>query len=134
MQTRSQFLPACLNPCLLALTEEFSDARYVKYVLTTNDVIHLPIAFTIINKNYFHTVGFHMFSRCWSTLFTKVYSNAESSLKKQLPPVGHMVGHRVGHEVGHGLHHDLGYGLPHVLSTLQPASPSFSSPAVSLPS
>ena len=80
-----------------------------------------------------------MFSRCWSTLFTNVYSNAESSFKKRkLPPVGYMVGHRVGHEVGHGLHHGLGHGvgrgLPHVLSTSELASPSFSSPSVSLAS
>jgi len=30
-----------------------SDARYVKYVVTTTDVIHLPIAFTIINMTLF---------------------------------------------------------------------------------
>ena len=57
-------------------------------------------------------------------------------LKKKLPSVGHMVGHRVGHEVGRGLHHGLGHGvgrgLPHVLSTSELASPSFSSPSVSL--
>ena len=75
-----------------------------------------------------------MFSRCWSTLFRKVYSNAESSFKKKLSPVGHMVGRRVRHEVAHGLHHGVGHGLPHVLSTPELASPSFSSPSVSLAS
>ena len=121
MQARSQFLPACLRTCLLALTEEFSDARYGKYVLTTNAGCKTSVHSLYDNKhNYFHTVGFHIFSRCWSTLFTKVYSNADSSLKRKI------ITGRVGHEVGHG--------LPHVLSTSELASPSFSSPAVSLAS
>ena len=52
----------CRNPCLLAIIEEFSDARYGKYVVTTNYIIHLPIDFTVIN-NYLNTEGLHMFSR-----------------------------------------------------------------------
>ena len=41
----------CLNPCFLALTVEFSDARYVKYILITN--------FTVINIIYCNAEGFH---------------------------------------------------------------------------
>ena len=131
MQTRSQFLSACLNPCLLALIEEFSDARYVKYVLTTNDVIHLPIAFTIINVIIFMLWGFTCFLVVGARCFQRFTAMLSRVLKNKLPSVGHMVGHRVGHEVVYGLHHGLGHGvgrgLPNVLSTSELASPSFSS-------
>ena len=44
-------LVTCFNPCFLALTVEFSDARYVKYILITN--------FTVINIIYCNAEGLH---------------------------------------------------------------------------
>ena len=51
MQTGSQFWSLVSTPGFLALTVEFSDARYVNYIVITN--------FTVINIIYCNAEGLH---------------------------------------------------------------------------
>ena len=60
------------------MTEEFSDARYVKYVLTTNYVIHMPIAFTMIKIIILVLKGL-MFSRKEKTI--DMFTSRNSSVR-----------------------------------------------------